>query len=108
MTIATSFIPTLERILLLKAEKSDLESRVRKLDGQIKAAYAPVAEMMGPTCVAICEDKNVAFNITFNPQYRDGISKDKLSALKAQYPDIYEEFVDTTECRIFKLTKSQV
>ena len=44
MTIATSFIPTLERILLLKAEKSDLESRVRKLAGQIKAAYAPGAD----------------------------------------------------------------
>lgn len=108
MTIAASFIPALEQIILLKAEKSDLESRVRKLDSQIKAIYAPVAELMGPTCAATCADKNVSFNITFNPQYRAGVSKDKLSVLKAQYPDIYEEFVDTTECRIFKLTKSQV
>ena len=108
LTISASFAPALEQVMILKAEKSDLESKVRKLDSQIKAAYAPIAELMGPTCSATCVDQGVAFNITFNPQYREGISKDKLSALKAQYPDIYEEFVDTTECRIFKLTKSQV
>ena len=91
----------------MKAEKSDLESRVRKLDAQIKSAYAPIAELMGPACSATCVNQGVTYSVTFNPQSREGITKDKLSALKAQYPDIYDEFVDTTEWRTFKLTKSQ-
>lgn len=43
-----------------------------------------------------------------NPLYREGISKDRLSALRAQYPDIYDEFVDQTESRIFKVVKSAI
>ena len=38
--------------------------------------------------------------------YREGISKDKLSMLKAQHPDIYDDFVDVTESRVFKLARS--
>ena len=41
-----------------------------------------------------------------NPQFRTGISKEKLSKLKAQYPELYEDFVDTTESRVFRLEKS--
>ena len=40
---------------------------------------------------------------TYTPSYLDH----KLSALKAQHPDIYDEFIETTEWRTFKLTKSQ-
>ena len=107
VSLASSFVPTLEQLLVMKAEKSDLDSRVRKLDAQIKAAYAPIAELMGPSCRATCVDSGVTYNVTFNAQCREGISKDKLSALKAQHPDIYDEFIETTEWRTFKLTKSQ-
>ena len=107
VSLASSFVPTLEQLLVMKAEKSDLDSRVRKLDAQIKAAYAPIAELMGPACRAICVDRGVTYNVTFNAQCREGISKDKLSALKAQHSDIYDEFIETTEWRTFKLTKSQ-
>lgn len=107
VSLVTSFVPVLEQLLVMKAEKSDLEGRVRRLDAQIKSAYAPIAELMGPACSATCVDKGVTYSVTFNPQSREGITKDKLSALKAQYPDIYDEFVDTTEWRTFKLTKSQ-
>ena len=107
VSLASSFAPTLEQLLVMKAEKSDLDSRVRKLDAQIKAAYAPIAELMGPACRATCVDRGVTYNVTFNAQCREGISKDKLSALKAQHSDIYDEFIETTEWRTFKLTKSQ-
>lgn len=46
--------------------------------------------------------------ITYNPQYREGINKDRLSALRAQYPEIYDEFVDQTELRIFKVVKTAI
>jgi len=44
--------------------------------------------------------------ISFDPQYRAGISKDNLSKLMAQYPEVYDDFVETKEIRIFKLTKA--
>lgn len=31
-----------------------------------------------------------------------------LSALRAQYPEIYDEFVDQTELRIFKVVKTAI
>ena len=106
LTISASFAPALEQVMILKAEKSDLESKVRKLDSQIKAAYAPIAELMGAACGAICESNGIKYNISFAPQYREGISKDNLSKLRAQYPDAYDDLVQTTESRIFKLTKA--
>lgn len=50
----------------------------------------------------------VGVGITYNPQYREGINKDRLSALRAQYPEIYDEFVDQTELRIFKVVKTAI
>lgn len=104
--VGKEYIPALEQLSALKTEKSRLEAQIRQLDGQIKSIYAPIASVMGAACAATCTDKNVTYTITFSPQYRTGINKDKLSVLKAQYPDIYDEFVDTTECRVFKLTRT--
>ena len=105
VTLGKEFVASLEKITQLKAQKSALDQQVRKLDGQIKAEYAPIVELMGAACAATCEHNGVRYDVTYNPQYREGISKDKLSALKAQYPDIYDDFADTTECRVFKIGK---
>lgn len=105
VTLPKDFASTLENVLQLKNEKAALDHQSRKLDGQIKATYLPIAEQMGTACKANCEDNGVKYEITFNPLYREGISKEKLSQLKAQYPDIYSDFVETTESRTFKLTK---
>ena len=61
---------------------------------------------MGTACGAICQGSGVSYNISFNPQYREGISKDNLSKLRAQYPDAYDDLVQTTESRIFKVGKN--
>ena len=45
------------------------------------------------------------YQISFDPFYREGIPKDGLSKLRAQHPEVYEDFVQTTESRIFKLSK---
>lgn len=108
VVVGKEFIPALDQISTLKTEKARLEAQVRQLDGQIKAIYAPIADLMGAACTATCTDQNVTYTITFNPQYRTAINKEKLSVLKAQYPDIYDEYVETTESRVFKLTRTQV
>ncbi len=106
VTIGPEFLPTLERVLVLREQKQKLDSQSRKLDEQIKSAYAPIADAMGSACSATCEEKGVRFDITFNPQFREGISKEKLSQLKAQHPEVYDDCVQTTESRVFKLTKA--
>jgi predicted phage-related endonuclease len=102
-----SFMPSLEQILALKREKQSADAEVRRLDSQIKSLYAPIVDRLGTACKGLCEDAHGnRITVTFNPTYRTGISKDNLSKLKAQYPDVYDDFVDTTESRIFKVIKS--
>ena len=61
---------------------------------------------MGSACSAVCDDGKVRYEIKYSPSYRTGISKDGLSRLKAQLPDVYDEYVQTTESRCFKLSKT--
>lgn len=106
--IDPSYLPSLLQIADLRAQKSILESQARKLEEQIKAAYVPFAEQLGNACAAVCQGNSQRVTITYNPQYREGISKEKLNALKAQYPDIYDDFVETTESRVFKIKKQDL
>jgi len=106
VSVGAEFFPVLENILAMKKQKQELDSKSRKLDEQIKQAYAPIADLMGAACKASCERNGETFNITFNPQYREGISKEMLSVLRAQHPEIYDDFVQTTESRVFKLAKA--
>ena len=90
---------------MLKAQKSAIDAKSKELDERIKRIYAPIANEMGASCNAVCEKGDVKFRITYKPQYRDLINKAGLSKLLAQHPDIYEDFVETKEMRIFKLEK---
>lgn len=67
-----------------------------------------IVEHYNTACKGSCEQGGECFKVSYNPLYREGISKDRLSALRAQYPDIYDEFVDQTESRIFKVVKSAI
>ena len=102
------FAANLKEILKLKDEKKALDAQVRALETRIKSLYAPVVEQLGTACWGTCELGSECFKVSYHPLYREGISKDRLSALRAQYPDIYEEFADRTESRIFKVVKSAI
>lgn len=88
--------------------RRELDAQVKALETRIKSLYAPIVEEMGTACKGTCEQGGECFKVSYNPLYREGISKDRLSALRAQYPDIYDEFVDQTESRIFKVVKSAI
>ena len=98
VTIAAVHLPALLQIHDLKAQKNALEAQARKLDEQIKKAYLPFVEQLGNACSAVCENQGQRVTFTYNPQYRT----------KAQYPDVYDDFVETTESRVFKITKTAV
>ena len=101
------FMPQLEQIIALKKEKQAADAEVRRLDGQIKGLYAPIVDKLGVACKGVCKDtKGNQYTITYNPTYRTGISKDALAKLQAQLPDVYDDYVQTTESRTFKVTKA--
>ena len=102
------YLDSLKEILSLKEEKKALDAQSKALETRIKSLYAPIVEQMGTACKASCEYGNESFSVTYNPQYREGINKDRLSALRAQYPEIYEEFVEQSESRIFKVVKRAI
>lgn len=68
VTVGAEFAPALEQLLAMKAQKKDLDAQSRKLDEQIKRTYAPIAELMGAACGAVCESNGIKYNISFAPQ----------------------------------------
>ena len=52
-----------------------------------------------------CETPTASYQISYNPQYREEMTKAQLELLRTQHPDIYHDFVDTTEKRVFKISK---
>jgi hypothetical protein len=47
-----------------------------------------------------------AYSVTYQPTYRAGIKKDQMTKLEMLYPDIYCEFVETSESRSFRVKKT--
>ncbi len=107
VTLGAEHISTLKHIEEMRKQKLALDQQARKLDEQIKTAYAPIVELMGNACTAVCDGQGVHYDVSFSPTYRTGVPKDKLSQMKAQYPDLYDDYVETTESRVFKLKASE-
>ena len=105
VAVGEEYAQQLDRIIELREEKSSLERRARQLDKQIKVAYAPILDLMGAACNAVCETPIASYQISYNPQYQEEMTKAQLELLRAQHPDIYHDFVDTTEKRVFKISK---
>ena len=61
-----------------------------------------VSELDGKDC-ATCADGEQNYVISYNPIRRQGISKDNLVRLREVYPEIYEQFVETSESRRFSI-----
>ena len=98
-------ILSLERYLQLKEEKAKHEGEAKKLDGLMKEAFAGIVEDMGVSCSGVLKDGPVEYLVSYNPAYRTGIDKKGLERLKVQYPDIYDDYVNTTESRRFSVKK---
>ncbi|MCB6415674.1 YqaJ viral recombinase family protein [Faecalimonas umbilicata] len=95
----------LEKYLELSEEKSQLEKRKKEIDAQQRAICVPFVEQMGAGCKAVLEDGTNRYRITYNPTIRRSVGKESMEKLKIQHPDIYEEYTNTTESRIFRIKK---
>ena len=95
----------LERYLELKEQKSKLDQESKKLEEQMKESYAEIVEEMGVSCTGVLKDGSTEYIVTYNPAYRTGIDKKGLEKLKVQHPDVYDDYVNTTESRRFSVKK---
>lgn len=103
--LSRSHLIDLKKYMDLKAEKAKLESEAKKLDERMKEAYLGIVEELGVSCTGILRDGSTEYVVTYNPAYRTGIDKSNLERLKIHHPDVYDDFVTTTESRRFAVKK---
>ena len=97
----------LERYLDLAAQKSLLSEQIKELDEQMKKAYAPIVDEMKTSCSAVCIFGSATYEVRNKPVYRTSISKDKLQKLEETHPNLYSEYVETTESRRFSVRRKE-
>lgn len=105
--LSPKYANDIREIMNLKEAKKDADAASRRLDKQIKGIYAPIIAEMGAGCEAECYDGKDRFKITLLPESRSGINKVSLEKLKAQAPDLYDDLVETTEYRKFKVVMAE-
>jgi len=103
--LSRSHLINLQKYLELKAERARLESESKKLEERMKAAYLGIVEELGVSCTGVLRDGSTEYIVTYNPAYRTGIDKNNLERLKVHHPDVYDDFVTTTESRRFAVKK---
>ena len=81
---------------MLAKQVTQLDVQMQQLKGLL------VSELDGKDC-ATCADGEQNYVISYNPIRRHGISKDNLVRLREVYPEIYEQFVETSESRRFSI-----
>ena len=94
---------SIRKYMELKEQKAQYDSEAKKLEEKMKEAYAEIVEEMGVSCTGVIKDGGTEYVVSYNPTYRTGIDKKGLERLKAQHPDVYDDYVNTTESRRFSV-----
>ena len=103
--LSRKHLVSLQRYLELKEQKAKLESEAKKLEEQMKESYTEIVEDLGVSCTGILSDGGTEYIVTYNPAYRTTIDKKGLERLKITHPDVYDDYVNTTESRRFAVKK---
>ena len=94
-----------KQFLQLQEKKALYDAESKKVENEMKRLKAMIVADMGKSCTALYEDAEGSYTITYKPVYKQGISKEALEKLKVLYPQIYGEFVTTSESRRFHVKK---
>lgn len=96
----------LEKYSSLAERKKELDAEKRRIETEQKQLSVPIIEELGKCCSGILEVSGDKYVVTYNPTNRTGIKKDQLTKLETLHPDIYDEFVETSESRTFRVKKT--
>lgn len=97
------YVAGIKQYLELKEQKAQHEGEAKKLEEKMKETYAEIVEKMGTSCTAVLTDGGNLYVLSYGPTYRTGIDKKGLERLKVQHPDVYDDYVNTTETRRFSV-----
>lgn len=97
------YLASIRHYLELKEQKAQHEGEAKKLDEKMKEAYAEIVQEMGTSCTGVLKTGSEEYVVSYNPTYRTGIDKKGLERLKVQHPDVYDDYVNTTESRRFSV-----
>lgn len=92
---------SLVRYTELQAEKSELNREVKRVENEMKRLQGRIVAEMGRSCTATANSGGVFYSISYKPTRKPDIGKEGLIRLKAQHPDIYEDYVTVSESRRF-------
>ena len=108
VVLSSKNLSGIKTYLNLKEEKVKLEGEVKRLEERMKQAYLGVLEELGASCTGTIMDGTTKYVVTYNPIYRTTIDKKGLEKLKVQHPDVYDDYVQTTESRRFAVRERKV
>lgn len=106
--LSTKNLSGIKTYLSLKQEKAKLEGEVKRLEERMKQSYLGVLEELGASCSGTIMDGTTKYEVSYNPTYRTSIDKKGLEKLKIQHPDVYDDYVQTTENRRFAVKERKV
>ena len=87
--------------LELQTQKKLADAQSKKIVGEMKRLQGRIVAEMGRSCTATANSGGVFYSISYKPTRKPDIGKEGLIRLKAQHPDIYEDYVTVSESRRF-------
>ena len=106
IVLSVPLASSLVRYTELQAEKSELNRGVKRVENEMKRLQGRIVAEMGRSCVATANSNDGSYTITYKPVIKPVIDKESLIRLRAQHPDIYEEYVSLSESRRFYVKRS--
>lgn len=98
---------TLMRYMQLQEEKKYSDTQSKQIENEMQKLKGILIAEMNTTCTATCEQDGREFTVTYNPVRKATIDKDGLLRLELLYPEIYKQFVKTSESRRFYVKVSK-
>lgn len=106
LVLSKSHIKKLDKYTELAERKKELDAERRRIETEQKQLSVPIIEELGRCCSGVLETGGEKYSVTYNPTSRIGIKKDQLTKLETLHPDIYDEFVEMSESRTFRVKKT--
>lgn len=107
IALDTTLSAVLVQYQQLQQEKSRYDAESKRVETAMKRLKGTIASVMGSSCKAVGQYNGVDYTVTFNPVRKEVVAKDNLLRLMLNHPDIYEEYVTTTEYRLFNVRAKQ-
>ena len=101
VTLDLTQMAMLAQYLQMQQEKSRLDAESKKLETGMKRLRGRIASEMGASCRAVGKYNGVDYTVTYNPVRKPTVAKDNLLRLHLNYPELYDEYVTTSEYRLF-------